>query len=70
MAEDRYRVILKGYAAGKGEYYIELEFSKAFNIPREKAKELLSSSPTTLKEDIPLAEAKKYKQVIEAAGAL
>ena len=70
MSEDLYRVILKGYSTGKGEYYIELDLSELFKIPREKAKELLTTSPKTIKENLPLDQAKKYKEAIEKAGAL
>ena len=70
MSEDLFRVILKGYTSGKGEYFIELEFAKLFKITPEKAKELLKSSPKTIKENLSREQAEKYKRAIEHAGAL
>jgi hypothetical protein len=70
MSEDQYRVILKGYSPGKGEYFIELEFAKLFKITPEKAKELFKSSPKTIKENLPREQAEKYKKAIEQIGAL
>ena len=70
MSEDLYRVIVKGYSSGKGEYFIELEFAKLFKITPEKARELLKSSPKTIKENLPQDQAAKYKLAIEKAGAV
>jgi len=70
MSEELYRVVLKGYSLGKGEYYIELDFAKLFKITREKAKEVLKSSPKTIKVNLSIEEAEKYKKAIEKTGAL
>ncbi len=70
MSEELYRVVLKGYSAGKGEYYIEVEFAKLFKIPHEKAKELFNSSPAIIKENLPFEQANQYKNAIEKTGAL
>lgn len=70
MPEDLYRVILKGYSTGKGEYYIEVDFASLFKISREKAKDLLGSAPMVIKENLSLEKAKQYKLAIEKAGAL
>ena len=69
MAEDLYRVILKGYGTDKGEYYIEEDFAKLFKISTAKAKEILSASPKTLKENLTLEKANQYKEAIEKVGA-
>lgn len=37
MSDEVYSVILKGYQAGKGEYYVEEDFAKLFKITPEKA---------------------------------
>ena len=70
MSEELYRVILKGYSVGKGEYFIEVELAKLFKITPEKAKELLTSAPTTIKENLPLEKAEQYKKAIEKTDAL
>lgn len=70
MAEAMYRVILQGYAAGKGEYYVEVEFAKLFKLTPQKAKEVLKSAPTKIKENLPLEQAEKYKSAIEKIGAI
>lgn len=70
MAEELYRVILKGYGDGKGEYYIEEDFAKLFKITREKAKELLTGEPMTIKKNIPEEDAKRYEAAIKKTGAL
>ncbi len=70
MTEELYRVILKGYSTEKGEYYIEEDFSKLFNITIDKAKDLLKSSPVTIKENLSLEHANQYKVKIEETGAL
>ena len=70
MAEELYRIILKGYSSGKGEYYIEQNIANLFKITPEKAKELFSSSPTIIKENLPLEKASQYKNSIEKTGAL
>lgn len=70
MTEDLYRVVLQGYAPGKGEYYIELDFAKLFKIEHEKAKQLFNSLPATIKENITKDQANKYKTAIEKTGAI
>jgi hypothetical protein len=70
MSEAQYRVVLQGYAAGAGEYYIEVEFAKLFKITPEKAKEVLKSAPQTIKENLSLELAEKYKSAIEKTGAV
>lgn len=70
MSEELYRVILNGYSAGKGEYFIEVALAKLFKITPEKAKELLGSSPVTIKENLPLEKAEQYKKAIEKTDAL
>jgi len=69
MSEDLYKVNLKGYSPGKGEYYVEEAFAKLFKIKQEKARELLSSAPTVIKENISLEQANKYQAAIEETGA-
>lgn len=69
MAEELYRVILQGYGDGKGEFYIEEDFAKLFKISREKAKELLSGEPMTIKENLPEEAAKRYEAAIKNTGA-
>jgi ribosomal protein L7/L12 len=69
MAEEQYKVILKGYGEGKGEFYIEEDFAKLFKISREKAKELLSGEPLTIKQNISEAEARRYEAAIKQIGA-
>jgi hypothetical protein len=69
MAEELFRVILKGYSPGKGEYYIEQDLAKLFNITPEKAKELFSSSPTTIREKLSFEQANHFKNKLEATGA-
>ena len=70
MSEELYRVVLKGYSTGKGEYYIEEEFANLFKITHEKAKELFSSLPTTIKDSISLEQANQYKGAIDKTGAV
>jgi len=70
MAEASYRVVLQGYAPGKGEYYIEMDFAKLFKIEHEKAKQLFNSLPATIKEDLTIDQANKYKAAIEKTGAI
>lgn len=70
MSEAQYRVILQGYAQGKGEYYVEVEFAKLFKLTPEKAKEVFSAVPKIIKEKLPLEQAEKYKSAIEKTGAL
>ncbi len=70
MAEEQYRIILKGYLAGKGEYYIEQDFAKLCKITPEKAKELFNASPTIIKENLSSEQASQYKKTLEATGAI
>lgn len=69
MAEDTYKVILQGYGSGKGEYYVEEDFAKLFHITREKAKELFSQAPVTIKKDLSEAEANRYQEAVKNTGA-
>lgn len=69
MAEEQYRVILKGYGEGKGEYYIEEDFAKLFKISREKAKELFEQAPLTIKKNLSAEQAQRYESAIKNTGA-
>lgn len=69
MSEEQYRVILKGYGEGKGQYYIEADFAKLFKITPEKAKKIFKSCPAIIKENISLEEANNYQAAIEKTGA-
>ncbi|MFW2374288.1 MAG: ribosomal protein L7/L12 [Gammaproteobacteria bacterium] len=69
MSDDDYSVVLKGYQAGKGEYYVEEAFAKLFKITADKAKQLLNSAPTVIKENLPLEKANQYKKAIDQTGA-
>ncbi len=69
MTEEQFRIVLKGYSTGKGEYYIEEDFAKLFKITPEKAKELFKSSPTILKENLSFEQANRYKNSIEKTSA-
>lgn len=55
--------------ADKGEYYIEVGFAKLFKISYEEAKELFKNVPTTIKDGLPIDQAKQYKEEIEKIGA-
>ena len=70
MAEEVYKVILKGYSADKGEHYIEEDFANLFKIDRDKARKLFSSLPNTIRENLSLDEANQYKKAIEKTGAI
>ena len=70
MDEAKFQVVLNGYGAGKGEYYIEKAFAELFKIPHEKVKVLFKSLPKILKENITKAEAEKYKKAIDKTGAV
>lgn len=69
MSEDLFKVVLEGYKSGKGEFYIEQDLAGLFKISREKARELLLAAPKTIKENLSLEEATKYKDAIEKTGA-
>lgn len=69
MPDDLYRVVLNGYQTGKGEYYIEVDLAKLFKITPEKARELLKSAPTIIKENLSLEKANQYKKAIDKTGA-
>ncbi len=68
MAES-YRVILTGYGSGKGEHYIEADFAKLFKITLDQAKQVLKEVPKSLKENLSLEVATKYKEAIDKTGA-
>ncbi|MCG6937012.1 MAG: hypothetical protein LJE83_02410 [Gammaproteobacteria bacterium] len=70
MSEDLYRVIVNGYAADKGEYFIEMEFAKLFKITPEKSRKILRASPTTIKMNLSIEKANQYKYAIEKTGVL
>jgi len=69
MVEESYRVILTGYGSGKGEHYIEEAFAKLFKITLDQAKQVLKEVPKTLKENLTLDVANKYKAAIDNTGA-
>ena len=70
MSQELYRVILTGYGdRQKGEHYIEEAFAKLFKIQQAKARQLLKSAPTTLKENLPAVQADLYKEAIAKTGA-
>jgi ribosomal protein L7/L12 len=69
MAGEKFKVILKGYGEGKGEFYIEEDFAQLFKITREKAKELLTGAPVTIKKDLSAEDAARYEAAIRKIGA-
>ncbi|HEX5055843.1 MAG TPA: ribosomal protein L7/L12 [Gammaproteobacteria bacterium] len=69
MAEELFRVILKGYKPGKGEHYVEQDFARLCKLTPEKAKTLLQSAPKKIKENLSKKEAEKFKAAIEQTGA-
>jgi ribosomal protein L7/L12 len=69
MAEELYKVILKGYKTGKGEHYVEQDFAKLCKLTPEKAKALLKAAPKKIKENLSKEEAEKFKEAIEKTGA-
>jgi len=66
---NKFRVVLLGFNAGKGEYYIEKDFAELFKISHDKAKTMFRSVPTTIRKNISLEEAEKYQSVISKTGA-
>ena len=70
MSEELYRIVLKAYSADKGEYYIEVDFANLFKIEHKKAKELFSSLPKVVKENLSLEQANQYKDAITKTGAI
>jgi hypothetical protein len=76
MSEGLYKVVIKGYyhvditgyKTHKGEYYIEKDFAELCHITREKARQLIQSSPKTIKENLTIEEANHYRDKIEKAG--
>ena len=68
MAEDKYRVIIKGYSSDKGEYYVEEDFAKLFKINQQQAHKILKQSPKTIKENLTKQQAEKYVSAIENCG--
>ncbi len=69
MQQGQYRVILKGYKSGKGEYYIEEDFGKLFKITQKEARAYFAETPKMLKENIPSEEAEQFKKAISDIGA-
>ena len=69
MSEELYRVVLTGYGTGKGEYYVEDNVATLFKTTQEKARKLLKDAPTTIKENLSVDQANKYKAAIEKTGA-
>ncbi len=68
MQQDEFRILIRGYKSGKGEYYIEEGFAKLFNISQEKAKTFFVDTPTTLKENMSFEEAEKYQKALANVG--
>ena len=66
---DEFRVKLTGYGANKGEYYIELDYGKLFNMTQAEARVLFKSLPHVVAEGISQVEAEALKEKINAAGA-
>ena len=48
---------------------VEQDLAALFKITREKARELLLAAPKTIKENLALEDAAKYKEAIEKTGA-
>jgi ribosomal protein L7/L12 len=69
MAEELFKVILKGYKSGKGEHYVEQDFAKLCKMTPEKARELLKAAPKKIKENLTKEEAERFKEAIEKTGA-
>lgn len=69
MEQGQFRVILKGYKSGKGEYYIEEDFGNLFNITQKEARAYFAEVPKTLKENIQVEEAEQLKKAIHDIGA-
>ncbi|PCJ46798.1 MAG: hypothetical protein COA74_12925 [Gammaproteobacteria bacterium] len=69
MSQEAYRIILKGYKAGKGEYYIEESFATLFKITQKEARDYFKETPKTLKENLTLEQAEQYEADIKSAGA-
>ena len=69
MSDEEYRVVLKGYGSGKGQYYIEADFAALFKIPPEKAKKIFKACPAIIKENLSFEQASKYQAAIEKTGA-
>jgi ribosomal protein L7/L12 len=70
MAEELFKVILKGYKNGKGEHYVEQDFARLCKMTPEKARELLKAAPKKIKENLSRAEAEKFKETIDQTGAV
>lgn len=66
---DGFRVKLLGYGAKKGEYYIEQDYGKLFNMTQAEARQLFKSLPHVVAEGLTEAEAEELKEKIVAAGA-
>jgi ribosomal protein L7/L12 len=69
MSEELFRVILKGYQPGKGEYYVEQDFARLCKLTPEKARDLLKTAPKKIKENLTREEADRFKAAIEKTGA-
>ena len=70
MAEELFRVIVKGYSEDKKEYFTDADFAKLFNITTEKANTLINSSPTKIKENLSLEQAEQFKSKVEETGVI
>lgn len=68
MSEEKFRVIVKGYEGGKGEYFIEEDFAKLFKITQKQAHKVLQEAPKTIKENLTKEQAEKYVSAIENCG--
>ncbi len=76
MSEELYKIVLTGYyhvditgyKTHKGEYYIEKDFARLFNITPQKARELIQNSPTEVKKNITIEEANHFRDKIESVG--
>ena len=68
MAEDKFRIVLKGYNSDKGEYYVEEDFAKLFKITQKQAHKVLQDTPKTIKENLTKQQAEKYLGAIEKCG--
>lgn len=69
MQQEQYRVILKGYKSGKGEYYIEEDFGKLLDITQKEARSYFAETPKTLKQDLSREDAEQFKNNINDIGA-
>ena len=63
-----YHIDITGYKTSKGEYYIEKDFAALCHITPQQARKLIQSSPTTIKENLTIDEANRYRDKIEKTG--